>query len=183
LTFSIGFRAPDQHELMLALAEELIQRARPTRFGDPKRSVAEDPSLIDAGDLRALRELIRSGLAFDDRELDRFLGRYLTRSKPNLEADARPNDARLVKRRLARGDQLRRRLGARFAHVLEQDGVYLFADGHERRLALAHKEWIVPLARGVPFDAAQLERHPEALPELLTLLGHGSLEWRKPSRG
>jgi len=183
LTFSIGFRAPDQHELMLALAEELIQRATSTRFGDPERSVAADPSQIDASDLRALRGLIRTGLALDDRELNRFLGRYLTRSKPNLEADSQPNDARQVKRRLARGDQLMKRLGARLAHVLEQDGVCLFFDGRERQLGLSHLAWIVPLARGVPFDAAHLERHPEALPELLTLLGHGSLEWLERGRG
>ena len=182
LTFSIGFRAPDQRELVLALAEELVERATSARFSDAKRRAVADPSLIDAADLQALRELIRSGLALDDRELDRFLGRYLTRSKPNLQADARPNDARLVKRRLARGDSLVKRLGARFAHLLEPDGICFFADGHERRLALAHAEWLVPLARGMHFDAAQLERHPEALPELLTLLGHGSLDWHKPGR-
>jgi hypothetical protein len=78
---------------------------------------------------------------------------------------------------------LSKRLGARFAHVLEGDGICFFADGHERRLARTHLEWILPLSRGVAFDAAQLERHPEALPELLTLLGHGSLDWNKPGRG
>jgi ribosomal protein L16 Arg81 hydroxylase len=168
---------------MSALAEELIERAKPVRFADAKRSAAADPSLIGKSDLQALRELIKGGLALEDRELDRFLGRYLTRSKPNLEADARPNDARLVKRRLARGDSLMKRLGARFAYVREADGICFFADGHERQLALTHEEWLVPLARGVPFDAAQLERHPEALPELLTLLAHGSLDWHKPNRG
>lgn len=182
LTFSIGFRAPDQRELVLALAEELVERATSARFSDAQRHAVTDPSLLGGADLQALRELIRSGLSFDDRELDRFLGRYLTRSKPNLQADARPNDARLVKRRLARGDSLTKRLGARFAYLLEPDGICFFADGHERRLGLAHAEWLVPLARGLHLDASQLERHPEALPELLTLLGHGSLDWHKPGR-
>ncbi|HKO95018.1 MAG TPA: cupin domain-containing protein [Polyangiaceae bacterium] len=182
MTFSIGFRAPDQRELLLALAQELLERARPTRFGDPGRSVAEDPGLIGATDLKALRELVRAGLALDDRELDRFLGRYLTRGKPNLEAEPRPNAARNVKKRLARGGQLIKRWGARFGYVLEDDGVCLFADGHERQLARSELDWIVPLTRGIPFGAAQLERHPDALPELLALLGYGALDWHEPGR-
>ena len=182
LTYSIGFRAPDRRELVGALAEQLMSHAGDVRFQDPGRSPSERPSRLAEADLRQLRELVRSGLVLADAELDGFLGRYLTRPKPNLEVSGEPIDARRVERRLRGGERLVRRLGARLL-LLPRDELWLFADGQEHRLGLSELDWLEPLADGAGFDAAQLDRHPGALGLLSSLVGAGSLEWQGAAAG
>jgi 50S ribosomal protein L16 3-hydroxylase len=177
MTFSIGFRAPDQRELVGALAEELMGRASESRYRDPGRSVTAQPSRIDEQELRSLRELVRGGLALSDEELDRFLGRYLTRPKPQLEVEGSPSEARSVKQRLTRGRCLVRR--GRWLLVPRSQQLWLFSDGREQQLEPAQLEWLEPLAEGGSFDAAALERYPAALPLLVELLGAGSLDWQE----
>ena len=183
MTFSIGFRAPNQRELISACAEHLIDGAQEElRFCDPARAIAERPSLISEADLRQLREIVRGGLALGDDQLDRWLGQYLTRPKPHLEVDAEPLEARHVERRLARGERLVRRLGARLLLVPRAAELWLFADGHDYQLELAHLAWLELLADGTAVDAAFAQRHPGALPWLQALLACGSIEWADSPR-
>jgi 50S ribosomal protein L16 3-hydroxylase len=184
LTFSIGFRAPDQRELMHGLVEELVARSLvDLRFRDPARTPAQRPSRLAEGDLQQLRALVRGGLALGDDELDGFLGRYLTRPKPNLEAEATPGDATQLERKLARGARLGKRLGARLLLLPRADALWLFADGREHRVELDALDWLEPLADGASFDAAALRRHPSAPALLAELLGAGSLEWQAAASG
>lgn len=192
MTLSIGFRAPNQRELIGACAEHLIGSARDElRFCDPERPVAEHPSRLGEADLRQLRELVRSGLALADDELDRFLGRTLTRPKLHFEvagepleseqeslAGGDPAETRHIQRRLGRGERLVRRLGARLLLVPRPAELWLFADGHEYQLEPVHLAWLEPLADGAAIDAVCLQRDPSPLPWLATLLGRGSIEWQ-----
>ncbi|HEY6723776.1 MAG TPA: cupin domain-containing protein [Polyangiaceae bacterium] len=196
MTLSIGFRAPNQRELIGACAEQLIGSARDElRFRDPARAVAAHPSRIEEADLRQLRELVKSGLALGDDELDRFLGRTLTRPKLHFEIAGEPlesdparvagggaDDTRQVERRLARGERLVRRLGARLLLVPRTTELWLFADGHEFQLGLGHLEWLEPLTEGAAIDATCSQHCPDALPWLATLLAHGTIEWQTDPR-
>jgi 50S ribosomal protein L16 3-hydroxylase len=178
MTFSIGFRAPDQHELVAAFGEELLsQGSTQLRFGDPGRHVARKPAALDPSDLAQLRGLLRAGLTRSDDDLDAFIGRYLTRSKPHLEPDAVETDAARVRQSLDRGARLARRPGSRFAHVARGTQVWLFVDGAQHVLPATALVWVEALIAGRAFDAAALETSPEALPWLATWLGQGSLEW------
>jgi 50S ribosomal protein L16 3-hydroxylase len=183
MTYSIGFRAPDRRELVGALSELLLAQAGDVRFQDPGRSVSEQPSRLAEADLRQLRELVRSGLVLSDDGLDRFLGRYLTRPKPNLEVSGESIEARQLERRLRRGERLVRRLGARLLLLPRATGLWLFADGAEHQLELSELDWLEPLADGAAFDAAQLDRHPRALLVLSALVRAGSLEWQGAGTG
>jgi 50S ribosomal protein L16 3-hydroxylase len=183
LTYSIGFRAPDRHELIGALSEQLMSQAHGARFQDPGRTPSQQPSRMAEPDLRQLRELIRSGLVLSDDELDGFICRYLTRPKPNLEVSSEPRLARELERRLRRGRQLVRRPAARLLLLPRATELWLFADGREQRLALSELAWLEALADGASFGRAQLERHPGALPVLTSLLGDGSLEWQGAATG
>jgi len=183
MTYSIGFRAPDRRELIGALSEQLMSQAEGARFQDPGRAPCQQPNRVAEPDLRQLRELIRSGLALADDELDGFIGRYLTRPKPNLEVDGEPMQAAELARRLRRGQQLVRRHAARFLLLPRATELWLFADGREQRLPLSALDWLEPLAEGAHFGPAELERHPSALPVLSSLLGEGSLEWHGTAPG
>ena len=179
MTFSIGFRAPDQRELLGAFAEDLMAAASSElRFRDPGRSAATKPSELAASDLEQLRGLLRAGLTRSDSELDAFIARYLTRNKPHLEADAVETHASQLKKRLARGARLGRRLGSRFAHLCRGEELWVFADGTEHRLSATALIWVEPLLGGRAFDAAALAQAPDALSWLATWLGQGSLEWQ-----
>lgn len=179
MTFSIGFRAPDQKELMLGLAEELIDRvAGGERFADPGRAPAQHPSELLEGDLQRLRQMIRGGLAPSDAELDAFIGRYLTRSKPNLEAEGEACSSEEVRARLARGEALVRRPGSRFLHSVRGSEVWLFAEGQQHQLDPSSFRWLEPLLRGVPIDEAAVNDAPGVLPWLVTFLERGAIEWQ-----
>lgn len=178
ITFSIGFRAPDQRELLAGFASELTSRAAPSRrFSDPGRAPCESPAALDPDDLAALRELLRQGLSRSDAELDAFLGRYLTQGKPNLEVQGEPAEPETVKRRLTAGDRLVRRLGARFAYLERDAQLWVYADGVEHRLAASEKSWAEQLFRGAPFDERALSAHPGALPWITSWLGQAALAW------
>jgi 50S ribosomal protein L16 3-hydroxylase len=178
MTFSIGFRAPDRRELLAAFGAELMTLANDNRrFADAGRRAAREPTEIEASDLAQLRLLLREGLARSDDELDLFLGRYLTRSKANLEPQPVETDAASVRQRLESGDRLRRRLATRFAYLRRGSQLVVFVDGVEQRLPAA-ADWLQPLIDGRDIDAAALARSPDALPWLAAWHGQGALEWR-----
>lgn len=179
LTFSIGFRAPDQKELMLGLAEELIDRvASGERFSDPGRAPVQSPTELMDVDLQRLRKMLRGGLELSDAELDAFIGRYLTRSKPNLEAEGEACSVDEARARLARGDTLVRRPGSRFLHAVRGDEVWLFTEGHQHQLPADCFRRLEPLLRGVPLDRAAVNDAPGVLPWLVTFLERGAIEWQ-----
>jgi 50S ribosomal protein L16 3-hydroxylase len=183
LTFSIGFRAPDQRELVRGLADEIVERANPgLRFRDPGRRAAESPSLLDEADLAQLRDLIRTGLSISDAQLDIFIGRWLTRSKPNLEVEGETHDARQVQARLQGGAKLVRRPATRWAHFLRNDRVWLFVDGQEHELDQRHQAWIEAIVAGKPVAHGAFGAAEAALPWLVTLLEQAAIEWQDEAK-
>jgi len=180
MTFSVGFRAPDQRELIAGLSPELISRAAESaRFCDPGRAPSQRPLELDAGDLAQLRQLIRSGLALDDAELDGFIGRYLTKSKPNLEVQGEPTRAEDVLARLRSGDGVMRRHGSRWALHERGGELWVFADGEELRLRPNQRTWLEPLLDGTPLGAESLASDTAAHEPLAHWLSRGALEWQE----
>jgi 50S ribosomal protein L16 3-hydroxylase len=179
MTFSVGFRAPDQKELMVALAEELIDRAAPgERFSDAGRSPVVSPTELVQADLARLRQMLRGGIQLSDADLDGFIGRHLTRSKPNLEADGEVASVEEVRARLVGGERLVRRLGSRWAHCLRDGELWVFAEGQQHRLDARDSAWIEPLLGGLPVDAAATDARPGMLPWLVSFLERGAIEWQ-----
>jgi 50S ribosomal protein L16 3-hydroxylase len=184
MTFSIGFRAPDQRELASALASELASEARPTsRFSDAGRGPVMDPTELEPSDLARLRELVRRGLVWDDAELDAFIGRHLTRGKANLEAAGKTTRASDVLERLSSGRCLVRRHGSRWAWLRRGPELSVFAEGHESRLAESQRTWLAPLLAHQPLSLDMLRDDHAALASLARWLEHGALEWQGDDDG
>jgi 50S ribosomal protein L16 3-hydroxylase len=179
LTFSIGFRAPDQRELAAAFARELADDARQNpRFTDAGRGPARDPTELAEGDLDRLRSLVRRGLEPSDAELDAFIGRYLTRPKPNLELLAEGAPEADVRRRLSGGGRVRRRHGSRWAWLRRGDELCVFAEGHESRLGESQRTWLTPLLAHSALGDELLATDDTSLPYLARWLELGALEWQ-----
>jgi 50S ribosomal protein L16 3-hydroxylase len=179
LTFSIGFRAPDQRELSGALARELATDARlGERFTDAGRAVASDATELAADDLVRLRDLLRRGIAPSDAELDAFIGRYLTRSKHNLELPGEPTSAEQVRRRLEGGERLVRRAGSRWTWFVRDAELCVFAEGHEQRLDPSQRLWLEPLLAHAPLAASTFGADAP-FASLALWLERGALEWHE----
>jgi 50S ribosomal protein L16 3-hydroxylase len=179
MTFSIGFRAPDQRELAGALARELCDDARQSlRFVDAGRGVVQDPTELAPGDLERLRELVRTGLSPSDAELDAFIGRYLTRAKPNLELAAEATPAAVVKRRLERGERVQRRQGSRWAWLRRGAELSVFAEGYESRLRESQRAWVQPLLAHTALGADAFAADETAHACLARWLEQGALDWQ-----
>jgi 50S ribosomal protein L16 3-hydroxylase len=179
MTFSIGFRAPDQAELVAAFGRELAAEAKEgQRFADPGRGPAHDPNELADADLERLRALLRRGLERSDAELDGFIGRYLTRPKPHLELAGEVTTADDVQRHLARGERVQRRHGSRWTWVAREGELRVFAEGHESRLEETQRSWLAPLLAGEPLGAEAFARDGAALACVARWLTTGALDWQ-----
>ncbi len=82
MTWSIGFRAPSADEMLPVVMNYLLDDLKDSqRFTDAKRPPVSNPGLISTADQKTLRQLLRNALEHDDRQLDQWIGRYLTEPK------------------------------------------------------------------------------------------------------
>lgn len=86
LSFSIGFRAPSDTELLSGLGSVLMKRLDPqARYADPDLKPANaDPGLITRQTRTAIRRRLRAARHMPDTQLDEWFGCLITESKPWL---------------------------------------------------------------------------------------------------
>ncbi|MCA1789210.1 MAG: cupin domain-containing protein [Thioalkalivibrio sp.] len=171
MTWSVGFRAPAWRDLLAALLEDRLAVTGPDLFGDPGRSPVERAREIGAEDLAALRAGLLTHLGANTKDLDRFLGEFLTRPadpEPGAEQLAATLDPALryrfdpVLRRLWSGD-----VGDRT----------LFLGGHAipaAGLTIQDADGFCALPTVTPRDWE--ERLPRLAATLQDLLTRGSIE-------
>ena len=90
MTYSIGFRAPQQvelaRELLLRLADDVVDGVAPSLYRDPQQPAVDTPGAIPAAlqafALKAVEQALKDPLA-----LARVLGAYLTEPKANVWFD------------------------------------------------------------------------------------------------
>ncbi|MCB1735026.1 MAG: cupin domain-containing protein [Gammaproteobacteria bacterium] len=101
MTLSVGFRAPDQAELIEDfVADQLASLSANPRFRDPHRVGGANPGMIDAGSIDTFRTLIQSGLTRNADQFAEWLGRFLTRAKPGIGPLPRDDATLIVSRDL-----------------------------------------------------------------------------------
>jgi len=132
MTFSIGFRAPTQAEMLGDFAAQLTETARRgMQYTDPNLMPTEHPGEINATARARARRLLRAELRPSDEKLDIWFGRYMTESKPWLKPlpPARRCDAANLLARLRQGRSLRWHAAVRVAWFDSKQGCHLFVDG------------------------------------------------------
>jgi 50S ribosomal protein L16 3-hydroxylase len=157
LTYSIGFRAPSQYDLVAGFLQRVVGAVDRSRlYADPDLSHAREPGEIAPAALARLRRIVVSGSRAGTADFVRFAGEHLT--EPRLEQrERRPRP--LVSAGLARalrlGATLVRRPDARIAFVRKGQGALLFADGRHWVLppALAAAAPVLTRARRVPSES------------------------------
>jgi 50S ribosomal protein L16 3-hydroxylase len=144
MTYSIGFRAPSDAELLADFAGWLAQKADAGgRYADPDLQLDEaEAGQIASSARERIRTKLRHYLAMDDAELDRWFGCFITEPKPWLVA-APPDEAIAAADLIARlraGEWLQRAPAARINFI---PGT-LFCDGKAYDLPSAAAD-IAPL--------------------------------------
>jgi len=82
LTFSIGFRAPIQKELLSSFAEHLDEYTDDVFYSDPDLSLSEASGEIKAEHLEAIRELMISSMSHSEM-FNSWFGRFITDNSSN----------------------------------------------------------------------------------------------------
>lgn len=134
MTYSIGFRAPTQLELLDAFMHSLSEHeAGQHRYRDPELQVCNDDKYIDKAALHRFKQSLISCIEQSDDVLLNAVGRLLTETKPSLELLAdeliTDDDDMALARHFSQGGQLYRNPYIRTAWSENEKSVQLFAAG------------------------------------------------------
>jgi 50S ribosomal protein L16 3-hydroxylase len=170
LTYSIGFRAPSQAEVVGGFVQRLLARADDARrYRDPELVPPRHPGAIPGSAVARLREMVAgpwrrlAGRAFEV-----FVGELLTEPKGPL-GRRRGVAAAAFRRRLAASAALVPAPAARVAFLRRGGRAVLFANGRAFPLSPALAFAAPLLASGRSVDAAVIRRHARR-PGFLALL-------------
>jgi 50S ribosomal protein L16 3-hydroxylase len=159
MTWSIGFRSPQQGELareiLLGLADEAFDGVGDALYRDPKQSAVSAPAAMPAALGDFAREAIAQALK-DPHLVDSLLGEYLTEPKANVwfdPVDADPD--------VSQGVQLDRRTKMMY------DERHIFINGESFRVAGKDARYLRQLADERQLPAAKLSQMSEAAREAL----------------
>ena len=79
MTYSVGFRAPNQQDLLESYLGELAENPTlKTRFSDAKRSLPSHPAELIANDITTMKALLFDALKQNDDFITQWVGKYLT---------------------------------------------------------------------------------------------------------
>ncbi len=153
-TFSIGFRAPRQTQMLERWVDQRLAGLPADRFfSDPGRGSAGRPGELCAADIQRAREQLQALLAAD--ENPDWFGELVT------EPRYPPGDDPGVPGALPEGTALQRDPGARIAWREAADGITVYANGQALATSSGSVAFLVDLCRGQPVmwsaDAASHE--------------------------
>ncbi|MBB5189647.1 50S ribosomal protein L16 3-hydroxylase [Silvimonas terrae] len=84
MTYSIGFRAPTQQEIVGKFLEYLQDELRLTGiYGDPERTPTDRPGEIDLAFVRKIEHMLTQ-LTWTEGDVRKFIGRYFTEPKAHV---------------------------------------------------------------------------------------------------
>jgi 50S ribosomal protein L16 3-hydroxylase len=170
MTWSIGFRAPQEGELaremLLGLADEAFDGLGDVLYRDPKQAAVSSPAAIPQALGDFTRQVIDKALK-DPHLLDSLLGEYLTEPKSNVWFEASENEPDL-----SAGVQLDRRTKMMY------DDRHVFINGESFRVAGKDARFLRELADNRCLSAASCEKLSDSARE--ALLDWMSADWLKP---
>lgn len=139
MTYSVGFRAPSDEEVLSGFLASYVTEIDPTkRYSDPDLTPAEHAGEISDDALAYVRDVIRRA-ADDTAAIDRWFGRFITEPRrgfyPEPVDEAEMVAGMDIRRALEAGRTISRVPGVRFAFERRSNGwISLFVAGEEYEL-------------------------------------------------
>ncbi len=172
MTWSIGFRAPQEGELaremLLGLADEAFDGLGDVLYRDPKQAAVSSPAAIPQALGDFTRQVIDKALK-NPHLLDSLLGEYLTEPKSNVWFEMSENEPDL-----SAGVQLDRRTKMMY------DERHVFINGESFRVAGKDARFLRQLADNRCLSAASCCNLSDSARE--ALLDWMSADWLKPAQ-
>ena len=187
MTFSIGFRAPSQIDMLDTIVNCMLEQGLgKTRYNDSDLQLSPHSAEIDAQAVARLKAMLHQ--AIDDIEpvLASALGKFVTETKPSLELMAQDAMTDLptpdeVNELFEQGDVLQRNDYFRFAWTENSEEGQLFLAGEAYSVPLKS---IIHLARLTEqteltiTDWQQLKQDPQIAELLCQLVAEGGWSWQ-----
>lgn len=181
MTYSVGFRAPSDLELVSGFVASLDAGGQSERrYSDPELEPSSTPGQIDSGTRAKMREAIRQSLADDD-AIDRWIGQYVTESRRGYYPPMPDEEvtAEQVREALEYGAIVSRVPGVRMAYFEASDRItQFFVAGESYQFDSEHVELAALLANNRSLRADDLEavEGPETYQMIADLINEGYLE-------
>lgn len=171
MTWSIGFRAPQEgelaRELLLGLADEAFEGVGDALYRDPKQTAVTTPAAVPPSLAGFARQVLEKALK-NPTLLDSLLGEYLTEPKSNVWFEISN-----VEPDLSAGVQLDRRTKMMY------DERHVFINGESFRVAGKDARFLRQLADNRCLSAASCAKLSESARE--ALLDWMVVDWLKPA--
>ncbi|WP_151172813.1 cupin domain-containing protein [Pseudoalteromonas ruthenica] len=159
LNYSVGFRAPNQVDLMSAFADHLIDHdLGQHRYGDPELAIRSSQGQLQTHELDTLRALMHQVID-DDKVFLRFIGETL--SQPKHDKDLLPVEpamcADTICDYVSDYPHLYKAGGLRALYITRDNAVILFVEGHSFSLPIEHLGVIRALSDQQSICTSELE--------------------------
>ena len=178
MTYSIGFRAPSHHEVLVHYTDFLGQYLNDQqRYTDADQAAVSDPAVVDDAAVERLREILLTA-ANDKEALAVWFGRFMTEPRYPEMLQAQDHQKGLLEEVLGQGYGMLRNPSARLAYRVENDQIVLFASGEHCVLPASLLPLVQLVCNEDYLDAEQLlswRADPEAWTLLEQLLDKGDL--------
>jgi 50S ribosomal protein L16 3-hydroxylase len=163
ITYSVGFRAPHQKEMLQSFVQFCSQMDGDEIFyTDLALSEQREPGLILPGELQRLRELMLAGLQ-DEKIFMRWIGGFLTEPRSFHEPLEKEVSEKNLRAGLKKGRPVERAEGARMAFYNVGEKLHFAAEGECFVLDPSLTELVALLCREQTYRADQLMAHAEKL--------------------
>ena len=155
MTYSVGFRAPSQQELLESWLDHLLEKkALGQRYRDPHRATQIKPGKLEQTDITAIKQLMLEALQDENDRFTHWLGSYLTEVK-NTEQEEFIIDDHL-------GPEIAffRKPSSRLAWVENDNDLTLFINGEASK-------WPKQAQHGIEYICVNYQYPSESLEEEL----------------
>ncbi len=161
ITYSVGFRAPHQKEMLLSFVQFWSQHREAEHFyRDTALTAGREPGLVLSGELQSLRSLMLQGLQ-DDELFYKWIGGFLTEPRSFHEA----SEEQWTDQDLLQGFQQDYRVwkaeGGRFAYYIVDEKLHFGVEGECFVLDKSLLNIVTLLCRQQEFNAADFLPHCE----------------------
>lgn len=154
MTYSVGFRAPSQQDLLGAYIEDCVTLpSAKQRYHDEKRAVQDNSGELTRKNLDELVQLLRSGLQDNPEFIEECIGKYLTDTKGEIPVSDTGDNCYIV------GQSYTRSASSRFAYVTYPDKVNFFANGRSTIYSAKFVESAKFLCKHYHYDSTTLQAH------------------------
>lgn len=186
MTFSIGFRAPSQTDLLDSVINTLLEKQLATgRYSDPDLQITVNQTEIDSQTISRLKQLLHDTIDQAEPILTQALGKYVSETKSSLATLAAESLTDLpsiqeLDELFGKGGELQRSLYHRFAWSADTDGGHVYLAGESYFVDDENCSYLPLLTEHNAFthtDWQQIKSSEQIVNLLCQLIAEGGWYW------